>query len=241
MDDGSNMDGRSSYLRFLPVEARGALERIGRVRKFTSGEVLIEEGDERREMWLLVEGRAKVTRRLNGRTASLVDLKVAGDVLGEIAAMDCGPRTATVTACCAGEARVVPRPDLQLFLREHPEALTALHQVLGERLRRSDRRRLEFGTYPVLVRLARVLVELAASYGAPARNAIRIEVSLSQSEFASLTGSRTNTVHKALAELRRRELISTGERQTHIHDLPGLRRAALLSMPPGPPRGHPSA
>lgn len=241
MDDGSNMDGRSSYLRFLSVEARGALERIGRVRRFASGEVLIEEGDERREMWLLVEGRAKVTRRLNGRTASLVDLKVAGDVLGEIAAMDCGPRTATVTACCDGKARVVPWPDLQLFLREHPEALAALHQVLGERLRRSDRRRLEFGTYPVLVRLARVLVELAASYGAPARNAIRIEVNLSQSEFASLTGSRTNTVHKALAELRRRKLISTGERQTHIHNLPGLRRAALLSMPPEPPRGHPSA
>jgi CRP-like cAMP-binding protein len=107
----------------------------------------------------------------------------------------------------------------------------AFNRVLCRRLRRSDRWRLEFGEYPVPVRLARVLVQLAMSYGRHERNAVRIDVNLSQSEFAALTGSRTSTVHKALAKLRRDNIITTGERHTYVRDLARLRKVARLSVP----------
>ncbi|MGI5255871.1 helix-turn-helix domain-containing protein [Streptomyces angustmyceticus] len=64
-------------------------------------------------------------------------------------------------------------------------------------LRRSDRLRWELGGYPVPVRLARVLVELAATYGKPERNSLRIDVNLSQSELAALTGAGTRSVQAA--------------------------------------------
>ncbi|GAA2111779.1 Crp/Fnr family transcriptional regulator [Kitasatospora saccharophila] len=240
MDD-SRSTGRSPFLRSLTAEARKALDRIGCTRRFTSGQVLIEEGDGRQEVWLLLQGSAKVTRRIDDHKTSLVDIKVSGELLGEIAAMSCGPRTATVTACCDGVARVIAWPDLLLFLREHPEAMIALHQVLGERLRRSDRRRLEFGAYSVLIRLARVLVELADSYGtripdrgSPPRKTYRIEVNLTQPEFASLAGAKVRAVQEAFAELSRLELITRGERRTHVCDMDRLRVTALLDAAPSP-------
>jgi CRP-like cAMP-binding protein len=135
-------------------------------------------------------------------------------------------------------ATVVPRDELVRFCLTHPEASMALNRMLCHRLRRADRLRLELGVYPVPVRLARVLVELAESYGSPRPtlkgpdwNRVRIGVNLSQSEFAALTASRTHTVHKALARLGQQKIITTGCRQTSIEDMTRLREAALLSVP----------
>lgn len=211
--------------------ARAAFAQLGSHRRYVVGEVLINEGDHAQELVVLHEGLVKVTGRLDGSRLSLMDIRIAGDVVGEVAVMDFGPRSATVTACGEVIATVVPSHELWPFLLAYPEVALALNRLLCSRLRRSDRWRLEFGGYPVLVRLARVLVELAVSYGRQERNAVRIDVNLSQSEFAALTGSTTQTVHKALAQLRKDKLITTGLRQTYVRDLVRLRKTALLSVP----------
>ncbi|MFJ5228791.1 Crp/Fnr family transcriptional regulator [Kitasatospora sp. NPDC088391] len=226
MTDPSYMSDRSPFLCALSAGTRAALERIGGTRDFSTGEVLITEGDEQHDLWCLLEGKVKVTCLSDGRKPSLVDLKGACDVVGEIAAMDCGMRSATVTACADGAARVIPRGALEPFLLDHPDAMHALHQVVGDRLRRSDRQRLEFGRYPVLVRLARVLLELAEAHGTSTAETARIDVNMTHSELASLVGAKTGTVQKALAELGRNGLIETGEKRTHIRSKSGLRRVA---------------
>ncbi|WP_329361972.1 Crp/Fnr family transcriptional regulator [Streptomyces sp. NBC_00669] len=226
---GSNPKGRASFHDTLSHEARAAFAQLGTRRRYAVGEVLMHEGDQAQELVILHEGMVKVTARLGSERMSLVDIRIAGDVVGEVAAMDLGPRSATVTACGHVAATVVPRHELESFLFTNPETWIALNRMICGRLRRSDRWRLEFSRYPVAVRLARVLVELATSYGQPDRkNSVRIDVNLSQSEFAALIGSKTNTVHKALAGLREEGIIRTGHRQTYVRDLPRLRRAARL-------------
>nr|AYM48681.1 Crp/Fnr family transcriptional regulator [Streptomyces sp.] len=128
-------------------------------------------------------------------------------------------------------ATVVPGDELEPFLRASPETSLAVRRMLCDWLRRSDRLRWELGGYPVPVRLARVLVELAATYGKPERNSLRIDVNLSQSELAALTGAGTRSVQAALARLRDKNIISTGSRPTYVRDLAGLRKAAGLSVP----------
>lgn len=231
MIHGFNTDEPASFLDILPEGTRAAFGQLGSRRRYAVGDVLISEGDHEQELVMLHHGLVKVTVRLDDDRVALMDIRIAGDVVGELAAMDLGPRSATVTACGDVVATVVPRNELLPFLHANPEVSLALNRLLCGRVRRSDRRRLEFGEYPVLVRLARVLVELAVSYGRQERNAVRIDVNLSQSEFAALTGSTTDTVHKALARLRRDELITTGLRQTYVRDLVRLRQVALLRVP----------
>lgn len=233
MTHGSNIDDRASFLATLPDGERAAFAQLGTRRRYVVGDVLISEGAHVQDLMVLHLGVVKVTARLDGDgdRMSLMDIRIAGEVVGEMAALDLEPRSATVTACGDVLATVVPRHELQPFLVANPEVSLALTRVLCGRLRRSDRRRLEFGEYPVLVRLARVLVELAVSYGQQERKAVRIDVNLSQSEFAALTGSKTNTVHKALAQLRKDGLITTGLRQTYVRDLGRLRKVARLSVP----------
>ncbi|MFI0982144.1 Crp/Fnr family transcriptional regulator [Streptomyces sp. NPDC021093] len=234
MMHSSNLESRAPFFETLSEGARGVLARLGSRRSYSVGDVLISEGDHAQEVMVLQEGLVKVTGRLDGER--LMDIRIAGDIVGEVAAVDLGPRSATVTACGDVVATVVPLGPLLA----DPEVSLALFRVLCCRVRRSDRLRLEFGGYPVLVRLARVLVELAVSYGRQERNAVRIDVNLSQDEFAALVGSTAHTVHKALAQLRKDKLITTGCRQTYVNDLARLRKIARLSMPVAQRHGHKS-
>ncbi|NEA99109.1 Crp/Fnr family transcriptional regulator [Streptomyces sp. SID13726] len=231
MTQGSNLNGRMAFLDTLPPEARTAFEQLGSRRHYAGGDVLIHEGDHTQDLVVLHEGFVKVTVRLDRDRMSLMDIWIGGDVVGEGAAMGVGPRSATVTACTEVVAAVVPRSELEAFLLAHPEISLSLIQMVCGRLRRSDRLRLELGGYPVPVRLARVLVELATTYGRPDRNSLRIDVGLSQLEFAALAGARTRSVHKALGQLRDKGIISTDCRLTHVRDLAGLHKAALLGAP----------
>lgn len=228
MMHGSLSYGRVAFLDTLPSEARAAFNRLGTPRCYSAGDVLIYEGDHAQELVVLHVGLVKVTARLDRDRESLVDIRVAGDIVGEVAAMGVGPRSATVTACGEVAATVVPRRELESFLLAHPEISLSLMRMVCGRLRRSDRLRLEFGGYPVPVRLARVLLELAATYGQRERNSLRIDVALSQPEFAALTGAGTRSVQKALARLRQKRIITTDNRRTYVRDLDGLHETALL-------------
>ncbi|WP_326611250.1 Crp/Fnr family transcriptional regulator [Streptomyces scopuliridis] len=208
---------------------RTELLRLGTRCRYLSEEILIREGDRSSHVVLLRSGFAKVTAQLDNGHEALLAIRVSGDVVGEMAAMDEAPRSATVTACGEVVASVVRESDLRLFLRDHPEAALAIARIVSQRLRWANRRRVEFGGYPVKVRLARVLAELALSYGHPVPRGLVIGVDLTQPELAALTGSAEVTIHKALRELREEGLITTGYRRTTVLDLRRLREIARLA------------
>lgn len=217
-----------SFLGSLPEPVRTGLLRLGTRCRYIREEVLICEGDRSNHVVLLRSGFVKVTARLDNGHEALLAIRVGGDVVGEMAAMDDAPRSATVTACGEIAASIVREADLRHFLGVHPEAALALAGIVAQRLRWANRRRAEFGGYPVKVRLARVLADLAASYGLRVPRGLVIGVDLTQPELAALTGSAEVTIHKALAELRKDGLITTGYRRTTVLDLVRLREIARL-------------
>jgi len=218
-----------SFLGGLPEPVRAKLLGIGTRCRYLPGEILMREGDRSNHVVLLRTGSVKVTACLDNGHEALLAIRVGGDIVGEMAAMDEGaPRSATVTACGEVAASIVRESDLRFFLESHPEASRALNRIVVQRLRWSNRRRVEFGGYSVKVRLARVLAELADSYGHPVPRGTVIGVNLTQPELAALTGSAEVTIHKALAELRREGLITTGYRRTTVLDMTGLRETARL-------------
>ncbi len=218
-----------SFLGDMSEPVRAKLLAIGTRCRYLPEEILIREGDRSNHVVLLRSGFVKVTARLDNGHEALLAIRVGGDVVGEMAAIDDGaPRSATVTACGEIAASIVRESDLRHFLESHPEAARAVNRIVVQRLRWSNQRRVEFGGYPVKIRLARVLAELAASHGQPVPRGLVIGVDLTQPELAALTGSAEVTIHKALAELRREGLITTGYRRTTVLDVKRLRGIARL-------------
>ncbi|MER6127587.1 Crp/Fnr family transcriptional regulator [Streptomyces sp. NPDC001795] len=218
-----------SLLGVLSPQARRELLELGVETRFEAGDVLLSEGARDRHVLVLLSGFAKVTARVENGETSLLAVRVGGDTVGEMAAMDGSPRSATVTACGTVTARVLQPAVLHPLLMRRPEVSMALTGIVADRLRWANRRRLDFRGYPAKVRLARLLVELATSYGHPVDGGVVVGCRLTQPEMAALTGAAETTVQKGLRELRQDGLLDTGYRSTTVRDLPRLRRLADLA------------
>lgn len=215
-----------SLLASLPGDAAAELRALGTRRVCESGRVLLREGELSTHVYLLLDGIVKVTATTPEGGFALLAIRAAGDLVGELAGLDGQPRSATVTAAGRLTARVISEPVFNDFLGRHATAAVAVSRSMAGKLRWATRRRVDFSGCEVRVRLARVLVELAATYGERGETGIRVAVSLTQPELAALVGAAEPTVHLALAGFRRAGVIRTGYRSVEVLDLPGLRAVA---------------
>jgi CRP/FNR family cyclic AMP-dependent transcriptional regulator len=202
------------------------LFRSGTRRRWPCGATLFSEGDRSTTVVFMLTGRAKVFSLTAQGGEVLLAIRGPGALLGEMSALDGAPRSASVAALEPLDTLVVAVPDFLRFLHEHPGAAMRIVRMIVSRLRDSDRKRVEFGTYDTLGRVALRLVELAERYGATESHGVRITVPLSQDELAAWTGSSRESVTKALRTLRRYGAIETQRRSVSVLDLDVLRARA---------------
>jgi flavin reductase (DIM6/NTAB) family NADH-FMN oxidoreductase RutF len=123
--------GNPRVFSALPPELLQPILDAGVVRVYEDGETIMRVGEPGDAMALVVEGSALIER--GGRKVPVAP----GELVGEIAVLDGGPRTATVVV--EGRTRVleIGRAELMRVLEADPKAATALIAVLASRFRES--------------------------------------------------------------------------------------------------------
>ncbi|QUQ69495.1 Crp/Fnr family transcriptional regulator [Kutzneria sp. CA-103260] len=201
-------------------------------RECPTGTVLIRQGVPRTDVHLLrsrqVESSVcvKVTATARNGDESLLGIRVSGDVVGELAALRDGNRTATVTVCAPSIVHAIPHRDFIEFLNSHVDAWEALCRMIADRLDWANRRRLDFAGYDVPCRVARVLLELADRHGRPVLDGHELGVRLSQEEIGKLIGAKVDIVGLAMRQLRTQGLVTSSYRRVMINNMDGLRAFA---------------
>jgi CRP/FNR family transcriptional regulator, cyclic AMP receptor protein len=216
------------YLDRLDPADRDTLVERGRRRRWPAGASLFLEGDQSGTVVFVVSGRVKVFSLTEQGEEILLAVRGPGALLGEVSAVDGGPRSASVAALEPVTAIVLTADAFLDYLRTHAAAATVLLQMVTSRLRDADRKRVEFAAYDIASRVARRLVELAERFGEPDENGVRIAVALSQDELAGWVGASREAVAKALHQLRGLHVVETGRRRITVVDPPALRRLAGL-------------
>ena len=116
--------------------SRGELGRIASLVEeveIPTGKVLVREGDPGWEFFVVVEGRAKVTKR--GREIASFD---RGSFFGEMSLLDEGPRSATVTAETDMQLLVLDSRSFSALIADNPSVSRKLLRGMAERLRSSE-------------------------------------------------------------------------------------------------------
>jgi small-conductance mechanosensitive channel/CRP-like cAMP-binding protein len=108
------------------VLQQGVIHRYGR------GERLIHEGDAGDSMFIMLRGTAAVSVARNG-TSVRVGVMRQGDCFGEFSLLTGEPRSATVRAENDCEVLEISKPVMAEVLREAPQCLTALSELLAKR------------------------------------------------------------------------------------------------------------
>ena len=108
-------------------------ERLGsrfQERRFAEGTSIVEEGSEGTAFYVLAEGSATVS--VGGAITSSLG---PGDYFGEMAIVDAGVRSASVTAATDVRTYFLTPWEFRPFVEEHPEIAWKLLQALARRLR----------------------------------------------------------------------------------------------------------
>lgn len=215
----------------LTPDERDELLSAGVTRSVSSGRQLLVEGRHDTHIEIIREGYVKVTTEVGG-APRLLAIRLPGDIVGELGAVTSTGRSATVTAGEGVIATVVRQPDFLRFLERRPHASQQITATVGERLRWANLRRSEFSAFPVHVRLARVLGDIAAVCGTEVDEGVMIPVPLTQTELATLIGAAPDSVQRASRHLRELGYIDTGYRRIVVRDPPALKALADGAGPP---------
>lgn len=198
-----------SFAAQLDPSTWEALGRYGRLRTYPARTALFHQGDPSRHVLILMAGWVKITSVSRGGSEALLALRGPGDILGELAAVDGGPRSATVTTLMPCRVQAVDGERFVEAVTQLPEIALALIRHLANNLRESDGKRLEYMAGTSSGRLAGLLLDLAARHGRHTAEGLVIELRLTQRELAAAAATSREAVARAVRMLRQRDVIRT--------------------------------
>ncbi|HKQ16965.1 MAG TPA: Crp/Fnr family transcriptional regulator [Solirubrobacterales bacterium] len=188
------------------------LERIAQVaipRSFPKGARVFHEGDRTDACYVIRAGEVRVTREHpDGRAIALATLG-PGELVGELAMLDGGVRSASVEALTDVDLLAVSATDMRGLLERNAEITAKLVIALTKRLRETNERisRQSFQTVPS--RVAGVLSQLVSEENAEqGRDGVTIR--MNQADLAQLAGTSRESVSRFLAVLERAGVVRVG-------------------------------
>ncbi|MGW2785938.1 Crp/Fnr family transcriptional regulator [Streptomyces populi] len=183
----------SQLCKLAPVHARPARS------------VLLRQGDPGTHVILLASGSTLITLTGARGERTLLAVRGAGELLGELAVLDDQPRTASVIAAEDCRVHIIPAPDFLAFVDRHGLLAALLRHAIA-RVREAEAVRLEMATAAVPVRLASALGRLIQAASAAGADYI---VRLTQLELSQLIGASRNAVGTALRPWREHGWLAT--------------------------------
>ncbi|WP_433514727.1 Crp/Fnr family transcriptional regulator [Nonomuraea sp. CA-143628] len=219
---------KGTFLARLPAAMPAELIELGVTRAVPDGTPLVRQGEPGSLVYLILHGLVKVTTWAENGERVLLAVRVRGDVIGEMAILGGGRRSADADACGLTSVCVIKGTAFLGYLQRHPAAGFALSGLLSDRLRWANQRRLEFAGYDADVCLARIVLALAARHGHVVGEGVDIGVPLTRAELGGLIGAKEATVQRALRSLAERGWVLRGHRRVVITDMDGLTKFAEI-------------
>jgi CRP-like cAMP-binding protein len=189
---------RSMVLSGLPAEEQGLLLAGMRRQVFRRGEVVFRQGDPGVWLHVVLEGHFKVVVTAESGDEVVLNILGPGDLIGELALLDGGPRSATVISLAGGRTARLSRDEFLGLLRERPAILEAVLVALARMVRRETDDLADLASLSVSGRLAKRLLDLAESHGQDSEGAIEIGLAVTQEELASMVGATRASVNQLL-------------------------------------------
>ena len=121
---------RAPVFSSLPPEILDAITAGGVERTFEPGEIVVREGEAGEELFVILDGEARVER-----DGSALTTFGAGEFFGEIAVFDGRPRTADVVAASPLRALAISRDVIRDALTKEPRAAWEMLEKLAARFR----------------------------------------------------------------------------------------------------------
>lgn len=219
---------RISLLKAMPVfsslndkELQAIVDDL-RLKEYQKDDIIFRQGDESREIYFVLKGKVRIYKISPGGDETSIAIFSTNDVIGEFAALDQQPRSATAKAITAVSLLAMPEGSFLHALQTMPRLALNIARMLAQKLRWTSAYAESIAQFDAAGRLLHIILLHNDRYGEELETGKRyqLNVGLNQSDLASMVGARREWVNRILNEWRRRGLLEFDAGVITILDLP---------------------
>jgi CRP/FNR family cyclic AMP-dependent transcriptional regulator len=212
-----------NFFSDLSRDSIEAFNRIKHAAVFPEHAVVLVEGQTAWGIFILCQGRAKLSTTSRDGKTLIIRIAEAGEVLGLHAVITGGTYELTAETMQPCQLDFVGRDDMLLFLKEHADASHHATQHLARDCSDSYGVARTIGlSHSVSERFARFLLE-TASDGKVSNGSVRVRLAMTHEEISQLIGTSRETITRLLSEFRRNDLAELKGSMLIIHNHPALK------------------
>ncbi len=208
------------YTNGLYYELGELLKSSSRKVKLTKGTYLFQEGQEAKEMYILLAGKVQISKmNAEGKELTL-RLCTHNDIVGELTLFTVDPRylfNAKIVE--SGEAAAINLEDLERVLFNNSKLAYEYMKWMNDHIRKTITKFRDLVLNGKKGALYSTLIRLCNSYGVLRQDGIYIDVSLTNQDLANYCGTARESVSRMLGELRDEGIISVERKKIIVHDL----------------------
>ena len=210
----------------LPQSVLAVLDSISSSATYPRGAVLFVEGQEPRGVFILCNGRVKLTATAADGKSVIVRVAEAGEIVGLPGTVSGQRYELTAEALEPIQANFISRKDFLNFLREHGEASLKVAEMLSLIYHEMAQEVRYLGlAHSAAEKLARFLLDLQPVPGRDSAGTVRATLTLTHEEIAGMIGCSRETVTRLFASFKKNQLV-----EVHGSSVVIKNKAALEEM-----------
>jgi len=209
-----------AFFRDLPTATLDRLASYAHSSLCSKGHAIFRKGEEGAGLLAVVRGTVRISVLSEEGKEIVLNLIGPGEIFGEIALLDGGPRTADAVAVTDAELFGLDRREFASFVLAEPKAALKILEVLARRLRRTSAQVEDLTFSKAAARLAKAILSLSA--GALAPNTIHV----TQRELGQMAGLSRESTNKQLREWEAKGFLSVYKGELRVIDPDALRRTS---------------
>lgn len=196
---------------------------------YQPGQHVFYEGHMALGLYILCQGRVKLTRLNRKGQQRLVEILDAGQLLEKQAFQEKPVHQVTCEVLEPSQICLMDRTSFLAFLKDHGEVAVQLVQILSKEMAAVVDAADQFAFTPARERLARLFLELSERFGRQEREGTRIVLKLKREDLAQMIAVTVETAVRLLHDFQESGLISVQGRDVTLLNVDRLTKIAKTS------------
>ncbi|SUY48450.1 transcriptional regulatory protein [Clostridium putrefaciens] len=194
--------------------------------QFKKGEALCYEGESSDTLFIINEGKVKLSKITKDGKEQIVHILSSGDFFGELNLFNdeerynfSGYAISNVKIC------TISKKDMDYILIRNPEISLKILKEVAKKLTSAENLAQNLATNDAEIRIAHMILEFSERYGKATKDGIKIELPINREEMANYCGITRETISRKLSVFEELNIIDfIGNKILIIKDEKSLRK-----------------
>ena len=192
-----------------------------RTKQYSLKEYVFREGDSPVYLYFLSKGKVKTFKMNDDGKEYITGLYNSGDFFGYAALLEHANYAESAQIIDDAEVLLIPKDDFYHLMNSNTEVIGSFIKLLADNIHQKEEQLIELAYSSVRKRVASALVQVYEKYNTENRE--EFTISLGREDLASIVGTATETVIRALSEFKQDKFIESKGRDIHVLDIQALR------------------